>query len=132
MNKSMKHNGMSLIELLVVVSISALLIGILLPSLSNARQQAMRSMCLSNLRQMVTAAQTYSINNDSFYPIAYESKQNNGTLKFQAWDFNTWKDWSQSEPVEQVLHPSVCLRIFRIHSMPIRVFPIGCLLHVKL
>ncbi len=49
----------TLIELLVVVAIIALLISILLPSLSRAREQARIAKCLSNLKAMGTAAHTY-------------------------------------------------------------------------
>src|SRR5690348_15862453 len=64
--------GFSLVELLVVIGIIALLLSILLPTLSKARQEAARIQCLSNLRQMATAAQHYAIANKT-YPASHYS-----------------------------------------------------------
>ena len=50
----------TIVELLVVVSIIALLIGILLPAIGKARDKARTSTSISNLRQLATAHNAYA------------------------------------------------------------------------
>jgi prepilin-type processing-associated H-X9-DG protein len=58
------------VELLVVVSIIALLIGILVPSLGKAKDAARRTACASNLRQIGTAIRVYLNESNDILPRA--------------------------------------------------------------
>lgn len=63
-----RKSGFTLIELLVVIAIIALLLGILLPSLGRAREQARKIACLSNMRQMGVAVSAYLLDSDYRLP----------------------------------------------------------------
>lgn len=63
-----RKKAFTLIELLVVVAIIALLISILLPSLSRARELAKRAVCASNLRGLGQAMVIYANDNTEQYP----------------------------------------------------------------
>ena len=63
-----RRHGFTLVELLVVIGIIAVLIGILLPSLNKAREQARGTYCLGNLRQLGIGMQLYRQYNKDYYP----------------------------------------------------------------
>jgi len=60
--------GFTLVELLVVISIIGLLMGISVPALSRARENARRTKCLSNVRQLRVALQMYADSHDGRVP----------------------------------------------------------------
>jgi prepilin-type processing-associated H-X9-DG protein/prepilin-type N-terminal cleavage/methylation domain-containing protein len=58
--------GFTLVELLVVITIIALLMALLQPALSLARAKSREVACLNNLKQLQTCAKLYSLDNDDF------------------------------------------------------------------
>ena len=63
------QRSFTLIELLVVVAVIAILVALLLPVLNNARRQARRVVCASNLRQHGMAFMMYAADHDRQLPL---------------------------------------------------------------
>jgi prepilin-type N-terminal cleavage/methylation domain-containing protein/prepilin-type processing-associated H-X9-DG protein len=79
-----RFRGFTLIELLVVIAIIALLISILLPSLSRARELSKRLVCASNAKGIGTSAKIYSNDNQEKWmmPAFMAGRIDNGGIKY--------------------------------------------------
>jgi prepilin-type N-terminal cleavage/methylation domain-containing protein len=82
--------GFTLIELLVVVAVIALLLSILIPSLSKARSIAYRLKCASNLMQIDIAVRLYLEGNNDTYPCDACDPLPNG---FWLWMGRGWRSF---------------------------------------
>jgi len=69
-----KIGAFTLIELLVVMVIIALLIGLLLPALARAKEEARKTQCRSNLRQMGLALEMHANDNSGRTPAMYGTR----------------------------------------------------------
>lgn len=62
------HRGFSLIDVLVSISVIALLIAIMLPSISSVRESARRVICSSDMRQIGLGMNLYAEDNNGVLP----------------------------------------------------------------
>jgi prepilin-type N-terminal cleavage/methylation domain-containing protein len=65
------RTGFTLVELLVVIGIIAILVALLLPALSRARESANRTICAANLHQILIASRVYITDNRGMFPYQF-------------------------------------------------------------
>ena len=70
-NMQFKRSAFTLVEILVVIGIIAIMVALLLPTLSGAREQAKAVQCMSNLRQIGQALVLYNANNNGYVIPSY-------------------------------------------------------------
>jgi competence protein ComGC len=101
----------SLLELLVVISITSLLFGILAPALSRCRSLTNQAVCQSRLQQWGLAFEVYAMENDGFFPHIDGRDRQGDTEPTMLTDIADWYfGWVD------VLPPLMCEKPWRDHS----------------
>ncbi len=75
------EKAFTLVELLVVITITAVLAALLLPALAAAKEKSRRAVCKSNIRQDIVAVTLYGDDNQMILPSAVDNHGNSHTIR---------------------------------------------------
>jgi prepilin-type processing-associated H-X9-DG protein len=105
------HTGLTILELLVAVSVVAVLAALLLPAILQARASARRTACVSNLRQWTLAVHLYADTHAGRLPYRGQGVQPTTLLNRPDDWFNALPPLMENEPYSQLaargLYPRV-------------------------
>jgi prepilin-type N-terminal cleavage/methylation domain-containing protein len=85
-------DGFTLVELLVVISIIAMLLAILIPSLNNARLQARSIVCRAHLKQLGAAGMMYTVENNGSFQLGRKVDKQSAFVAWRKYYIDT-KVW---------------------------------------
>lgn len=86
---STRHPGLTLIETVVAVGLLSSVSGLLVPTLSKAREEAKRLTCMSRLGQVNRAMLTYHADLDEL-PLFVIADSNGNTVGWASWSYGGW------------------------------------------
>lgn len=98
----------TLVELLVTLTIVAVLLGMILPALSSAREMGRRATCLNNMRQLSLGMTMFADeNNGQFPPYVYELTAVPGS-SYPAFTVNFKSGWAMTD-TGPIVNPAILL-----------------------
>lgn len=125
--------GFTLVEVLVVVGVIAVLVGILLPALSKAKQATRLAVSMSNVRQITAAGVIYSLDQrDGMWPLV-PAKVYPATVALDSWTFGGktggeyWERFDlhhpiATRPLNRYLYPDLPLRDRPDERLELRIY----------
>jgi len=99
-----RDNGFTLIELLVVAAIIAVLAGLLFPVVGRVMETSGRVKCISNLKQIFTAAQLYSTENQGTVLPGFIRNDSTGVTEhwnLHLLEFYNYNSGVQNDPLDR-------------------------------
>lgn len=123
--------GFTLVELLVVIVIIAILVGLLIPAVQNARAAARRIQCANNFRQVALAALNYVSIQDRLPPLVDDRmgpggarSYNSGSLSWRFWLLPYLEEAATRELLGPEMKPGSASWRVVVNGDPNRQYPI--------
>lgn len=118
-----KMKRFTLIELLVVIAIIAILMSMLLPALSMAKEMAIRTSCMNNLKQYYVGILSFAGDYDGYFPgIINHGQGASGTCMYQGGNYPNVKPWMYK--YRATLPDYISAKVTLCPGAPSRPFPL--------
>ena len=95
--RRVSSTGFTLVELMVVIAIAGILMALLLPALSQAKEKSRRSVCSENIRQVLSALTFYGMEHDELLPPATDNMNDYHSIVLSDFTFSAITNYLSGE-----------------------------------